>query len=116
MLGVDRSFARMWMLRGGAKCPLVVQLAGYLLILLGLVSLVGAVYVTLYGAYLLAAFLVLLAYLSWRFLVQLAIANLRAAALRDESLFRRWFDERRLSVFVKATGEYVWNDRPVMSA
>ena len=113
MLGVDRTFARIWVLRGGTNCPLPVQLVGYLLILFGAVGIAGAIFAALSGAYLLAVLLALLAYLSWRLFFQLAIASSRAAALRDETLFRRWFDERRLSTFVKATGEYVWNDQPV---
>lgn len=111
LLGIDRSYARNWMLRGGPKCPFMARLAGYLLVILALLSALGAAYVGYYRAYLLAAFLLLLAYLSWRFLIHLAVANLRSAALRDEALFRRCFDERRLSIFVKDTGQYVWNDR-----
>jgi hypothetical protein len=115
LLGVDRGFARQWMLRGGARCPRVAQVAAYLLVALAVISVASTIYVVLYAAYLVAVFLLLSAYVSWRLFVHLAIANVRSVALRDEALFRRWFDERRLSVLIKATGEYVWNDRAAPS-
>ena len=46
----------------------------------------------------------------WRFLVEFAVKAARQAVLNDERMFRKWFSELRLSIFVKSTGEYVWND------
>jgi len=111
MVGVDRVYARRWMLGRGPGCPLGVQAAGYLLIALAVAGLVGSGYVVWHGAYLLGVFLLVLAFLSWRLFVQVAIPTFRSAAMADEALFRRWFEERKVSVFVKATGEYIWNDR-----
>ena len=56
--------------------------------------------------------LLISAFLSGRFLTYLAIRVARATLIRDERLFRKWFQQQRVSIFVKSTGEYVWNDAP----
>jgi len=112
LLGIDRGFARMWVLRGGKGCPPAARTVSCALIVLVLVGFLGGLFIAVRGEYLLAAFLFLMVFLSWRLFVHLAIGFARSAAMRDEDLFREWFDALRLSIFVKSTGEYVWNEPP----
>lgn len=110
IIGIDRQYARKWLFLGGSRSPILGRLSALLLGVLALLSVGGAVFSFTEGAIILGVFLLILAFLSWRLLLQLTVAHARQAALADEELFRRWFRERRLSVLIRESGDIVWND------
>jgi len=112
VLGVDRRYARRWVILGGEGTTMIGRASGILLLLLTMLSLAGAVLVASRREYLLVVLVLIIAFLSWRLLLGLAVTYARQAALADEGLFLRWFRERRISLWIKDTGEYVWNDAP----
>lgn len=111
VIGVDRGWSRLWVIRAGAGSSAIAFLAGWLLVLFCLISLAGIGVGAVYREYLLAGLFIALTFLTWKLFVRFSVTAARRAALRDESRFRRWFDERRISLYIKATREYVWNDR-----
>ena len=116
ILGIDRQYARQWLFLGGPHSPILGRLSALLLGVLTLLSIGGAAFSFTEGAILLGVFLLVLAFLSWRLLLQLAVAYARQAALADEALFRQWFRERRLSVLIRESGDIIWNDSDESSA
>ncbi len=110
VLGIDRTHAHKWAILGGEGCPVHLHILSVLLVVVGLAAVAGAAYTVWMGLYLLPFVLFIVAFLSVRLVTYLAVASARATAIRDEALFRRWFRERLLSVYIKKSGEYVWND------
>jgi hypothetical protein len=110
VLGIDRRFARSWLLRGGPRSPILGRISAFLLVALTLISIIGSVFVAFHSEYLLGVFLVVLAFLSWKMMMQLAVGHARNAVMDDEALLRRWFHDRNLSILVKKTGTIVWNE------
>ena len=110
VIGLDRRFVLSWVLLLGAECPYAARATGWVLVLSILVAVAGAFFATWHSLYILAGLCALCAVFLWRFLVEFAVKAARQAVLNDERLFRKWFSELRLSIFVKSTGEYVWND------
>ena len=111
-LGVDRGYVRRWAIVGGEGSPLLLRVIARLLLLLAAACLLTGAYVAWLGLYLMSLVLFITAFLSARFMTYVTVSVARATAMKDERLFRKWFQERRLSLFVKASGEYVWNDSP----
>lgn len=110
IVGVDRFFALSQILGFRTELPPGPRVAGWAL-LLSLSFLAFAAAWSLWSAmYIVAALCALAAWLLWLFLVKFAIRAVREAALRSERLFRRWFAGLRLSIFIKRSGEYVWNN------
>jgi hypothetical protein len=112
VLGIDRTFAQKWAILGQKGCPLPLQIACIVLVLIALAALAGASYTGWMGFYLMSVVQFIVAFLSARLVMYLAVAVARRTVIRDETLFRKWFHERRLSMFIKTSGEYVWNDTP----
>jgi len=110
VIGLDRRFVLSWVLLSGAECRPAARATGWMLVLSILVAIAGAGLATWHSLYILAALCALCALFFWRFLVEFAVKAARQAVLNDERMFRKWFSELRLSIFVKSTGEYVWND------
>lgn len=110
VIGVDRTFARKWLLFGGRKSPVVGRLVATFLVMLAMISLGYAAYAVYTGSYVGAVMLLIIVFLSWKLILQLAVAHARSAAISDEELLRSWFRDRRLSILIKSSGEIVWND------
>ncbi len=110
VIGLDRRFVLFWVLLSGAECRFAARATGWMLVVSILVAVAGASLAAWNSLYILAALCALCAVFLWRFLVEFAVKAARKAVLNDERLFRKWFSELRLSVFVESTGEYVWND------
>ena len=110
VIGVDRAFARRWLLLGGRRSPTFGRLVGISVGVLAAISLGYAAYALYAGSYVAAILLLIVVFLSWKLILQLAVAHARSAAISDEELLRSWFHERRLSILIKESGEIVWND------
>jgi hypothetical protein len=110
IVGVDRVFARKWLLQGDKGCPTGARAIGYGIVAIIFGGLAGAGFASWKSLYLLASLCGLASFVGWRFLTHFAIRSARFAVLDDERLFRLWFRNLRLSVFVKSTGEYIWNN------
>ncbi len=110
VLGVDRAFARRWLLFGGRRSPILGRFVGVSLGILAAISLGYAAYAVYAGSYVSAVMLLIIVFLCWKLILQLAVAYARSAAIGDEELLRSWFRERRLSILIKSSGQIVWND------
>ena len=108
VMGVDSGFARKWAL-GGRGCPLAARLASWVLLALVLLFVWAGTYVVLHdAAYLMGGFCLVGMLITWRLLTRLTVGFARATAVRDERLFRTWFDQRRLSILIRRTGTIVY--------